>query len=529
MCQGHQVIRRCLDHEAKKKKEGIVYKPPTTVMICKDTASCKGQCMYDKTMSKQSHGLQFSMYGIYLGQEPDDNGHRHLMFKGRKVALVPDDGSFENDIMFEHVLQILRANPKYKETFNFMYLCEEITKRFYFWGDYKRIIGLRDAAATAVASSTINTTNRSTGAPSIRAPSNAATTTHAPIPEAVLPSQLIQLVATVAESTKVLSESVMNDRNQNKKKEEDQKKEWNQRYNQLMDLVQGIGSGMIRLDGEVVRLDGRVDKTNENVTAIGQRVAFVENTTRKILNALNNGTIQQTDFAPQALDNAFESVADGILHEDEQLASPVQKLNPQPIAVTPFLEQQRKETIKLQRKQKLALHLYTRNGLYKQINNTLRGRPRPEDVKNKKKIEEKIELLEGAFATRLLDLDPSSHLKPHKSHNGKPAPMLFRGNPSAKRMAERLKLVPGAIFQEPAFLSTSTLRSVAEEFTTQSLIKDGPGLIICISDSFSGMNISNHSNKKDEDEVLFLPRTKFMIDEVKENEKWNEVWMHEIP
>jgi hypothetical protein len=128
------------------------------------------------------------------------------------------------------------------------------------------------AATSAVATpSTMNKTNRLTGssrAPSIRAPSNATTTTHAPIPEAMVPSQLLQIVESLAASTKDLSENVKNDRDKGDKRynqvmnliqgigiaTEENKLAWNERYDQLSQLIQDIGSvtkaQVIQLNGE---------------------------------------------------------------------------------------------------------------------------------------------------------------------------------------------------------------------------------------------------------------------------------------
>ena len=76
-------------------------------------------------------------------------------------------------------------------------------------------------------------------------------------------------------------------------------------------------------------------------------------------------------------------------------------------------------------------------------------------------------------------------------------------------------IVPGATFSDPAFMSTSTTPSVAENF--HMMQPDGAILVAFVIYSKTGVDVEKLSCMEGEDEVLFRPNTQFRIQSVENN------------
>jgi ADP-ribosyltransferase exoenzyme len=83
---------------------------------------------------------------------------------------------------------------------------------------------------------------------------------------------------------------------------------------------------------------------------------------------------------------------------------------------------------------------------------------------------------------------------------------VYRG---VRRARDFYNLVPGAIFCDKGFLSTSTRRGTAEGFAK---ISPGSNYVFVITSHVSGRDVT--SFRFAEEETIFPPNTKFMIDEV---------------
>ena len=69
------------------------------------------------------------------------------------------------------------------------------------------------------------------------------------------------------------------------------------------------------------------------------------------------------------------------------------------------------------------------------------------------------------------------------------------------------------IFVDKAFLSTSKTESVCRNF-----MKSGSAVHITLS-SHTGVDVKRFSKHSKEDEILFLPGTRFLVDRVEQTEK----------
>jgi hypothetical protein len=90
---------------------------------------------------------------------------------------------------------------------------------------------------------------------------------------------------------------------------------------------------------------------------------------------------------------------------------------------------------------------------------------------------------------------------------------VFRGTSLPESFLRTI--VPGATFSDPAFMSTSTTPSVAENF--HMMQPDGAILVGFVIRSKTGVDVEKLSCMEGEDEVLFRPNTQFRIQSVENN------------
>lgn len=116
----------------------------------------------------------------------------------------------------------------------------------------------------------------------------------------------------------------------------------------------------------------------------------------------------------------------------------------------------------------------------------------------------------GRMTTGLNTLDKVVHLQSAISKLPDFIGTVYRG--TVMKWADPSTLVKGEKFRDPAFLSTSKDKSV-HKFTASA------NVTFEIT-SLTGKDISHLAKKlyKDEAEILFMPNTEFVIDEVEKNE-----------
>mmetsp|Transcript_20961 Transcript_20961/g.36087 ORF Transcript_20961/g.36087 Transcript_20961/m.36087 type:complete len:328 (+) Transcript_20961:77-1060(+) len=155
-------------------------------------------------------------------------------------------------------------------------------------------------------------------------------------------------------------------------------------------------------------------------------------------------------------------------------------------------------TKKFRKEWKRSLSMYTSSG-YGYMNQFLRGqREKSSEIPN---IEEEIHGTRQAL--RFL-----SKKKKPLTFSGK----VYRG---ARRIRPSLaRLRPGMIFVDKAFLSTSTNPTVCKNFMNS----DSTGVHITLT-SRTGVNVKDFSKHSKEEEVLFLPETRFLVESVERTEK----------
>ena len=88
---------------------------------------------------------------------------------------------------------------------------------------------------------------------------------------------------------------------------------------------------------------------------------------------------------------------------------------------------------------------------------------------------------------------------------------VYRGESGVRPALARLR--PGMIFVDEAFLSTSKAESVCRTF-----MKSGNAVHITLT-SRTGVDVKRFSKHSKEDEILFLPGTRFLVDHVEQTEQ----------
>ena len=90
----------------------------------------------------------------------------------------------------------------------------------------------------------------------------------------------------------------------------------------------------------------------------------------------------------------------------------------------------------------------------------------------------------------------------------------------------------GAIYEDPAFFSTTTSHEVATKFATPPKdvsAKDVECCMIYLRTSSTGINIKPWSMYLHEDEYIFAPGTKWRVVSVFDDEDKKSIWLDEIP
>lgn len=88
---------------------------------------------------------------------------------------------------------------------------------------------------------------------------------------------------------------------------------------------------------------------------------------------------------------------------------------------------------------------------------------------------------------------------------------VFRGESGVRPSLARLR--PGMIFVDKAFLSTSKSESVCRDF-----MKGGSAVHVTLT-SRTGVDVKRFSKHAREEEILFLPGTRFLVDRVEETDQ----------
>ena len=162
-----------------------------------------------------------------------------------------------------------------------------------------------------------------------------------------------------------------------------------------------------------------------------------------------------------------------------------------------------KESKKNFKRWKVSLLKYTSNG-FGYMNQVLRGQREKDST---------ISDVEDEIHGTCQALQFLQKTKKKKVVSGK----VYRGENNIRPCLARLR--PGMIYVDKAFLSTSTSESICEGFGG-----DGSERVHVTLTSRTGVDIKQFSKHSKEDEVLFLPGTRFLVDRVERTE--NVLFLH---